>query len=146
MEPAGTGDLMLRCLIVDDDELGRELLAQQLEKYAVCDMAADGNEAVFEFEAAISGGNPYDIIFLDIMMPVLDGHGAAKSIRKLEAAKGIPVEKGVNIVVLSSLNTPQDIIQSYISAQSAAHLIKPARPEKLLKTLVKLGLIREEDI
>ncbi|MDY0385502.1 MAG: response regulator [Geobacter sp.] len=134
---------MLRCLIIDDDELGRELLAAQLESYAVCDLAADGYEGVAKFAAALLEGNPYQVIFLDIVMPGMDGHAAAKAIRGLEQERGIVVEHGVNIVVLSALNTPQDIIQAYVSAQSAAHLVKPVKPERLLKTLCKMGLISE---
>ncbi|MGE3550315.1 MAG: response regulator [Geobacter sp.] len=135
---------MVRCLIVDDDELGRELLATQLEDYAACDLASDGYEAVAKFTAALLEGNPYQLIFLDIVMPGMDGHGAARAIRSLEQERGIPVERGVNIVVLSSLNTPQDIIQAYVSAQSAAHLVKPIKLEKLFQTLRKLELIPEE--
>ncbi len=135
---------MLRCLLVDDDDFSRELLALQLKPYAFCDMAADGNEAVEKFRQSIEAAEPYDVIFLDIMMPGLDGHGAAKAIRHIEAEHGIPVEKGVNIIVLSSLNAPQDVIQAYVSAQSAAHLFKPLNPEKLFKTLRKLELITED--
>jgi two-component system chemotaxis response regulator CheY len=73
----------------------------------------------------------------------MDGHEAAKAIRCMEQERGITIDRGVNIIVLSSLHTPQDIIQSYVSAQSAAHLVKPVRPEKLKKTLHQLGLIPE---
>lgn len=135
---------MLRCLIVEDDELSRELLATQLAGYAVCDMAADGDEGVGRFAEALATGTPYHVIFLDILMPGLDGHGAARAIRKLEEKQGIPVEQGVNIIILSSLGTPHDVIQAYIAAQSAAHLVKPVKPEKLLKTLRSLRLIAEE--
>ncbi len=137
---------MLRCLIVDDDELGRELLAVQMEPYALCDLAADGYEAVAMYTTALLEGRPYQVIFLDIVMPGMDGHGAARAIRKLEEERGVPAGQGVNIVVLSSLNTPQDIIQAYIAAQSAAHLVKPVRLDKLLKTLRKLELIPEEQV
>lgn len=137
---------MLHCLIIDDDELGRELLATQLEPYAVCELAADGYEGVAKFTAGLLEGNPYQLIFLDIVMPGMDGNAAARAIRNLEQDRGIPVERGVNIVVLSSLNTPQDIIQAYVSAQSAAHLVKPVRLDKLLKTLRKLELIPEEQL
>lgn len=137
---------MLHCLIIDDDELGRELLATQLEPYAVCDLAADGYEGVARFTAALLEGNPYQLIFLDIVMPGMDGNAAARTIRTLEQERGIPVERGVNIVVLSSLNTPQDIIQAYVSAQSAAHLVKPVKLEKLLLTLRRLELIDGEQL
>lgn len=135
---------MLRCLVVDDDQMSRELLALQLEPYAVCDMASDGNEAIERFRESVENANPYDVIFLDIVMPDLDGHGAAKAIRQIETEEGIPVEKGINIIVLSSLHTPQDIIQAYVSTQSAAHLIKPVSSQKLIKTLKKLELIPED--
>lgn len=134
---------MLRCLIVDDDELSRELLATQLLEYAACDMAANGNEGVEKFVAALTDKKPYQVVFMDILMPGLDGHGAAKAIRKVEERQGIPVEQGVDIIILSSLGTPHDVIQAYISAQSAAHLVKPVKPEKLLKTLRSLKLITE---
>lgn len=137
---------MVRCLIVDDDELGRELLATQLEPYATSDLASDGYDAVAKFTAALLEGNPYQLIFLDIVMPEMDGNAAARAIRNLEQERGIPVERGVNIVVLSSLNTPQDIIQAYVSAQSAAHLVKPVRLDRLLKTLRTLELIPQEQL
>lgn len=131
---------MIRCLIIEDDELSRELLVTQLASYASCDVAVDGYEGVAKFSEALRSGAPYDVIFLDIVMPELDGYQAAKAIRKFEESRGIPVERGVSIIVLSSLGTPQDVIQAYISAQSSAHLVKPVKPEKLLKTLRALNL------
>ena len=131
---------MVKCLVVDDDELGRELIAQYLEGVAECDMAENGLIAVEMFRNAFEGGNRYDLIILDIVMPEMDGHSAAKEIRKIEKEWGVSINDGVNIVVLSSLNTPSDVIQAYISAKSAAHLVKPVQPEKLLATLSKMGI------
>lgn len=133
----------LRCLVVDDDELGREMLAFSLADFAVCDCAGNGLEALQKYSASLTA-QPYDIIFLDIVMPEMDGHEAAKTIRRMEQEQGVTPDKGVNIIVMSSLSTPQDIVKSYISAQSAAHLVKPVKPEKLKKTLRQLGLIPEE--
>ena len=133
----------LHCLVVDDDEVGRELLILHLQGIAWCDTAANGREALEKYGANFDS-NPYDLIFLDIVMPELDGNEAAKTIRRMELERGITPDKGVNIIVLSSLNTPQDIIKSYVSAQSAAHLVKPLNVEKLKKTLHQLGLITEE--
>ncbi|OGT96451.1 MAG: hypothetical protein A2X80_13305 [Geobacteraceae bacterium GWB2_52_12] len=130
----------MKCLVVDDDELGRELIAQYLEGVAECDMAENGLIAVEMFRNAFEGGNRYDLIILDIVMPEMDGHSAAKEIRKIEKEWGVSINDAVNIVVLSSLNTPSDVIQAYISAKSAAHLVKPVQPEKLLATLSKMGI------
>lgn len=131
---------MIRCLVVDDDEMGRELIAQYLKGVAICDMAENGVKAVEKFRRAFEGGIPYDLIILDIVMPEMDGYSAAKEIRLTEKEWGVPVSKGVNIMVLSSLNTPGEVIKAYVSARSAAHLVKPVHPAKLLATLEKLGL------
>ena len=133
---------MVRCLVVDDDELGRELIAQYLEGVAVCDMAENGFQAVEMFRAAFEGGNPYDLMILDIVMPGMDGCAAAKEIRLIEKEWGVSINEGVNIIVLSSLNTPGDVIQAYVSAKSAAHLVKPVQPDKLLSALNKLGMCK----
>lgn len=135
---------MLRCLIVDDDELGRELMAQYLEGIAECEMAENGLKAVEMFRNAFEGGNPYDLMLLDIVMPGMDGHVAAKEIRAIERDWGVSINEGVNIIVLSSLNTPGDVIHAYISARSAAHLVKPIRPDKLLATLNKMGICKQQ--
>ncbi|HCE66519.1 MAG TPA: response regulator [Geobacter sp.] len=132
---------MARCLVVDDDELGRELIAGYLEGIADCEMAENGLKAVEMFRDAFEGGNPYDLIILDIVMPEMDGHTAAREIRMIEKEWGVSISDGVNIVVLSSLNTPSDVIQAYVSARSAAHLVKPVQPDKLLAILGKLGML-----
>ncbi|MBI2354949.1 MAG: response regulator [Deltaproteobacteria bacterium] len=132
---------MLRCLVVDDDALGRELAAHYMEGIAACEMAADGREAIEKFRAALDSGTSFHLVLLDLIMPGMDGYETGKAIRKLEHERGIPVAKGVNIIVISALNTPGEIINAYISAQSAAHLVKPIEPENLMKTLKKLGLI-----
>jgi two-component system chemotaxis response regulator CheY len=132
---------MITCLIVDDDELGRELIAMYLAGVAECDMAENGAKAVVMFRKSITTGFPYDLILLDIMMPEMNGHTAAIEIRQIEKEFGIEINRGVSIVILSSLHTPADIIQAYVSARSAAHLIKPLKPEKLLKILEQLELV-----
>lgn len=136
---------MLRCLIVEDDELSRELLTLQMEPYAACDQAENGLIGLEKFKAASLAATPYDLILLDILMPEMDGLEAAKAIRAFEEKQGISIDQGVAIVVLSSLSTPQDVIQAYVAAQSAAHLVKPVQPEKLVKTLRKLDLIPAEN-
>lgn len=133
---------LLKCLVVDDDELGRELIVQALDGVATCVTATDGSKAVEGFRTAMDEGSPFDLIILDILMPGMNGHEAGEAIRKIERERGIVLAKQVKIIVLTSLNTPQDVMNSFMSAQSAAHLIKPVEPAKLRETLGKLGLRR----
>src|SRR5665647_1375922 len=131
---------MVKCLVVDDDELGRELIAVQLHGIADCSMAENGLQAVEMFRVAFEGGNPYHLIILDIVMPEMDGLSAAKEIRTIERDWGVSITDGVSIIMLSALSTPHDVIEAYLSARSAAHLVKPIKPGKLLATLEKLGI------
>lgn len=130
----------IKCLLVDDDELEREMIAQYLEGIAECDMAVNGQEAVEKFTAAHGSENPYDLLIMDIMMPVMNGHEAGREIRRIEREQGIPLAKQVKILILSALNTPKDAMESFMSVQSAAHLPKPIGPEKLREALGKLGI------
>jgi two-component system chemotaxis response regulator CheY len=134
---------LLKCLIVDDDELGRELTIQYLEGIACCDTATNGREGLKLFVEALDSDSRYDLIMLDLIMPEMDGYEAGTLIRNLEKDRGMTSASGVNIIIISSVNTPKEIINAYMSAQSAAHLSKPVKPEKLLKTLATLGLIPE---
>lgn len=66
----------MRILIVEDDFIGRKVLQRLLLEYGECDVAVDGVEAVKAFDLAWSAGMPYDVLFLDIMMPNMSGHDA----------------------------------------------------------------------
>jgi two-component system chemotaxis response regulator CheY len=130
-----------KCLVVDDDLLGRELIAQYLQNVPVVDTAVDGQDAVGKFRTAMEAGDPYELILLDIVMPDMDGIAAGKEIRKLERNLALTVDKQVKIIMLTALNTPHNVMQSMMSVQSSAYLIKPVEPEKVRKTIGKLGLM-----
>jgi two-component system chemotaxis response regulator CheY len=133
----------MKCLIIDDEEFNRDFAATLLEGLAECDGASDGNEAVAKFSQALEGGTPYDLILMDIIMPDMNGHETAKAIRAIEMERGFDVGKRVKIVMLTSLNSPQDAMEAFCSAQSAAYIVKPISKEKLLGIISKLGLLKK---
>jgi two-component system, chemotaxis family, chemotaxis protein CheY len=133
----------MKCLIIDDEEFNREFVATLLEGVAECEGAAGGNEAISKFCLALDGEIPYDMILLDIIMPDMNGHETAKAIRAIEKERGFDVGKRVKIVIATALNSPQDAMESFCSAQSAAYLVKPISKEKLLGIISKLGLLKK---
>lgn len=131
----------MKCLIIDDDEFNRSFVATLLCDVADCEEAGDGEEALAKFSSALESGSPFDLIFQDIMMPGINGHETAKAIRSMEKARGIKTGKGVHIVMLTALNSPQDAMESFSAFQSAAYVVKPVSREKLMDVITKLGLV-----
>lgn len=115
----------MRILVVDDDYLGREILLSFLEEYGVCESACDGGEALDKFHAAHEAGMPYDLICLDVHMPVLDGNHVLAEIRKTEETAS---HKSC-VFIITAYESPQLIddisgADDFISKPCSANLIK----------------------
>ena len=114
-----------RALLVEDNELNREIAEILLEDEGLrVDCASNGQEAVDAFAASQPG--TYDYIFMDITMPVMDGHAAARAIRVLNR----PDAKTVPIIAMTA-NAFQDDIQQSFEAGMNAHLLKPLNFDKI---------------
>jgi two-component system, chemotaxis family, chemotaxis protein CheY len=131
---------MIKCLIVDDEVFCREFVATLLRSTAECHQAGNGTDALEKYSTALASSEPYDLVILDVMMPGMNGHDAAKAIRSLEKAQKI--DKKVSIVMLTALNSANDAMESFCHAQSAAYLVKPVSKEGLFNVVTKLGLLK----
>ena len=130
----------MRTLIVDDDFTSRLLLQSLLTHYGECHIAVNGREAVSAFRSARAGGEPYDLICMDIMMPDMDGQTAVKEIRALEGAAGTPPAAAVKIIMTTALDDMKNVVES-LRASCNAYLLKPVAAENLLGRLKSFGLI-----
>ena len=119
----------MKVLLVEDIELNMEIAQCMLEdEGAEVTPAMNGQEAVDAFSMNPSG--TFDIIIMDIMMPVMDGITAAKTIRAMERedAKTIPI-------IAMTANAYEEDIQKTHDAGMNAHLSKPIDIDLMLKTL-----------
>jgi two-component system chemotaxis response regulator CheY len=132
----------MRVLIADDDFISRRLMQRHLEKYAECDIASDGSEAVEAFRLSWKEEAPYDLICLDIMMPKLDGKEVLKTIRAMENEKGISFPDGVKIIMATGISDRESVIALGV-LQCNAYLVKPINKERLLKEVELLGLLKQ---
>ena len=89
----------MKILLAEDDFVTRKFMLNFLSKYGECDVAVDGLEAVEALALAFEDGEPYDLVCLDIMMPVMDGYQALKEIRDVEKKMNIPEEKAVKVII-----------------------------------------------
>lgn len=132
----------MRILIAEDDFASRKMMQRYLSQYGDTDVTVDGMEAVDAFLMAIEEEEPYDLICLDIMMPVMDGYQALKSIREIESDHNIPKEKEVKIIMMTALNEKSNVNMAF-ELGCTVYAPKPVDFEKLKKLLAKLELIEE---
>ena len=74
----------MRILIVEDDFASRKFMMNFMSAYGDCDGTVDGMEAVEAYMMALEDEQPYDLICLDVMMPVMDGYQVLNTIRNME--------------------------------------------------------------
>ncbi len=132
----------MKVLIVEDDTIARFVLKNILSPYGDCDEAGDGKEAVDAFQTALEEEKPYDLICLDIIMPVMDGHEALKKIRGMEKERGILVQEETRVIMISALNDKKQIAEAYQEDGATSYLIKPVKEEQLVEEIRVLGLIK----
>ena len=134
--PAGEGLPSLgegrRILLVEDNEINREIETELLQDAGfTIDEAVNGAIAVEKVRASMPG--EYDLILMDIQMPVMDGWQAAQAIRALAN----PALAAIPIVALSA-NVFQSDINKSLDSGMEAHLTKPIDIPALMKTIERI--------
>jgi len=120
-----------RVLLVDDNELNREIASEIMEMAGLeVEMAEHGREAVDKFAASASGY--YDIIFMDVQMPVLNGYEASREIRTLTH----PDAQSVPIIAMTANAFAEDV-QEARKAGMNEHIAKPLDVNKLFMSLTR---------
>lgn len=111
------GGILVKVLIVEDMNINRILLKNILksfEKIKCIDEAVNGIEAVEKIIKAYKENNKYDIIFLDIIMPMQSGYHVLEQIEKYEIHNDINKENRSKIIIISSLNNNDKNLKSRI--------------------------------
>ena len=119
-------------LVVDDIEVNRIILVKILSTLgATCDTAGNGQEAVDKFTASQPGG--YDLILMDVQMPVMNGYMATRAIR----ASAHPSAKAIPIIAMTA-NAFADDVRDALEAGMDAHIAKPVQIDTLKSTIQKV--------
>lgn len=119
-----------RLLVAEDNELNREIAVYLLQDAgAVVDQAADGKEAVEMFAASAPG--TYDAVLMDVMMPELDGHAAARAIRGMDRSDAqLPI-------IAMTANLFDEDVEACLAAGMDAHIPKPLEAGRMIKTIAE---------
>lgn len=127
----------MKILLAEDDFASRKFMGKYLAKYGECDITVDGKEAVEAFIMAWEDEEPYDLLCLDVMMPVMDGFQVLDEIRQIEEAKKIPSDKQVKIIMTTALNEERNVKKAF-NLDCTAYIGKPIDTEKFDVLLRKL--------
>ena len=127
----------MKILFADDDSTIRCFFLELVDKDDTVDIAFDGFQAVECFRKELDKEKPYDAVFLDIMMPKMDGYKALEEIRKYEKEKQFKSEKKSTMIMLSAKSRMNDEKSTIIELYDA-YLRMPVGPTEIINLLDKI--------
>ena len=115
-----------RCLLVDDNSMNRQLFGMILEKYGFkIEMASNGLEAV-----EMSAAHPFDLVFMDCRMPVMDGFEATRQIREREG------DAQKSTIIALTANVSSEYCRQCLEVGMDGYLSKPVDMQHLYRALI----------
>ena len=132
-----------KVLIVDDSDLQADIMASILEDVGIANVtkAINGLDALEQFKEALQSGTPYSLVFLDIVMPEMDGQEALKRMRTMEKDAGVGGNAKTTIIMTTSLSSPADMITALLDGDCTDYVVKPVSEAILRAMLTKYGLV-----
>jgi two-component system chemotaxis response regulator CheY len=130
----------MRSLVAEDDATSRMLLQKFLSKFGECDIAVDGKEAVRTVKAARLAKRGYDLVCMDLNMPIMNGQEAIREIREHESTAEVlrPTK-----IIVTTAQTDLGSITMALLGKCNAYLMKPIDTRKLQSELQEIGLIKK---
>ncbi len=131
---------MFRALIIEDDMLNQEFLCEALSFFqGECDAANNGEDALITLKNSLINNNPYDLIILDVKMPIINGFLVLKIFRMFEELKKI--ENPTKILISSGFGK-SSALSDFVIELSNGYLRKPYDVNCLKNKLIELELLK----
>ncbi|MBF0160064.1 MAG: response regulator [Magnetococcales bacterium] len=122
----------LRILLVEDNEINQQVACELLEEQGgVIQIANNGQEAVDQVQL-----DRYDVVLMDIQMPVMDGYTATRAIRAMPGYDDLPI-------IAMTANAMSGDIERCLAAGMNDHISKPIHPATMFETIGKFVAVRE---
>lgn len=130
----------LRILVVEDDFLSRFSLVKMMTEFGVVEVAVNGHEALEMVKQSFKSKEPYHLILLDIMMPVMSGQEALNAIRKFEESMGILGSSGCKVIMTTALVDAKSIMEAF-NGLCEAYVAKPYTRKHIVDQMQKIGFV-----
>lgn len=131
-----------KTLVVDDDVFIGSKMELMLNLLGISDVtrAVNGLQATELFERALREATPYTLVFLDIIMPEMDGQAALKRMRAMEKEAGVSGADRSIIIMTTSLGSPNDMMEALFEGDCTDYLVKPVDEAALQGMLARHDL------
>ncbi len=128
----------MRVLIVEDDPTTAQMMKFMVRNYAEFTHARNGQDGYDTFCTALEDKKPFDLVFLDIMMPKVDGQEMLEAIREYEEDCGISGSDGSKVVMTTCVDDTKEIYHS-LSHGVLDYLTKPVDRKKLMTIMERVN-------
>ncbi len=128
----------LKMLVAEDEFLSRNLLSRMIQNYGTVDGATNGAEALAALKSAYESGRPYDLVFLDIMMPEKDGQTTLKELRAFEDDIGVPSPDACKVIMVTALGDAKNVMAAFKS-QCEGYVTKPYSAEAIKELVERIA-------
>jgi two-component system chemotaxis response regulator CheY len=128
-----------RALIVDDSSMAVQMMRFMLQQCGVEDIteAGDGLEALEKFHGSLEKETPYSLVFLDVVMPLLEGQEALRQMRVMELNAGVAADNAAVIIMATALDSSDEMLDALNDSDYTDYLVKPYDVKDIRRMLVK---------
>jgi len=134
----------MKILIVDDEEISRKILINKLKSAGDCIDVDSSKKALELFDKGLEEKKPFDLISLDISMPIMDGRQLLKAIRQKEKKLKLDKKDRVKIIMVTA-RMNMSTIKECIKLGCNGYLSKPVSKYQLLDNLERMGFDKVKD-
>jgi len=135
----------IKTLVIDDELVVRKHIEMLIGDFCACTFASDGSEGFEIFKNALENSDPFELVTLDIEMPIMNGHEMLEMIRKLEKDHNIEGLDGVKIVMGTSLGDSKNVLSAFREG-CEAYVTKNQMTDKLIEEIKKLGIATPQTV
>lgn len=134
----------MRFLIVDDDESIHLYLKSILAPFGEIDCVSSGEAGYERFDQALADGASYDVVLMDILMPGMDGHQTAETMRAREKELGVTDGDRFKLVMITALVDDTNVSRAFFGTDALCYIVKPLEKGKVIEELKRNFIIQTD--
>lgn len=127
----------MKSLVIDDSKLIGLIMQETLERYGSCDVAFNPVDGFNKYVKSVNNNIPYDVVYLDLIMPIYNGYQILEMIRNYENSRGV---KNAIVIIVSGLYDEENKKKA-MSLGADAYFVKPFNIDEFTEFFKDKGLL-----